>query len=82
VYEDNSRIAEWRPVSTAPFRGDLELAVLDWEGAHALIFPCRRILGGWLYAETMEHIDGNPHIGDRGVKCPEPLFVSVVDRGH
>ena len=60
LYEDNSRIAEWRPVSTAPFDCDLEVAVLDWEGAHALIFPCRRILGGWLDAETKEQIDLEP----------------------
>ena len=48
LYEDNSRIAEWRPVSTAPFDRDLELAVLDWEGSHALIFPCRRIMADGL----------------------------------
>jgi hypothetical protein len=60
LYEDNSRIAEWRPVSTAPFDCDLEVAVLDWEGAHALIFPCRRMLGGWFDAETKEQIDVEP----------------------
>ena len=60
LYEDNSRIAEWRPVSAAPFDCDLEVAVLDWEGAHVLIFPCRRILGGWLDAETKEQIDLEP----------------------
>jgi len=60
LYEDNSRIAEWCHVSTAPFDRDLELAVLDWEGSHALIFPCRRIIGGWLDAETKEQIDVDP----------------------
>ena len=60
LYEDNSSIVEWRPASTAPFDSDLELAVLDWEGSHALIFPCRRIIGGWLDAETKEQIDVEP----------------------
>ena len=36
----------WQSISTAPCDCDLELAVLDDDGAHALIFPCRRILGG------------------------------------
>ena len=60
LYEDYSMNAEWRPASAAPFDRDLELAVLDWEGSHALIFPCRRIIGGWLDAETKEQIDVEP----------------------
>jgi len=60
LYEDNSRIADWRPVSTAPFDRDLELGVLDWEGTHTLVFPCRRIIGGWLDGETKEQIDVDP----------------------
>jgi len=60
LYEDNSMNAEWRPVSTAPFDRDLELAVLDWEGTHMLVFPCRRIVSGWLDAETKEQIDVEP----------------------
>ena len=60
LYGDNSSIAEWRPVLTAPFDRDLELAVLDWEGTHTLVFPCRRIIDGWLDAETKEQIDVEP----------------------
>jgi hypothetical protein len=48
---DNS-IIEWQPVATAPFDRDLELAVINYDGRHALVFPCRRILGGWKNAET------------------------------
>ena len=37
---------DWQPISTAPFDRDLELAVFDTAGqVHALMFPCRRILG-------------------------------------
>jgi hypothetical protein len=39
---------EWQPISTAPFDRDLELAVIEGGEPHALIFPCRRILGGWI----------------------------------
>lgn len=51
---------EYRPVSTAPFDRDLELAVVDEFGVHALVFPCRRILRGWIKAETKERIDVHP----------------------
>lgn len=50
----------WHPISTAPFDRDLQLAVLDPEGAHALVFPCRRILGGWVDAEKRTKIDVRP----------------------
>jgi hypothetical protein len=39
------------------FDRDLELAVVDPEGPHALVFPCRRILGGWTNAITKKRID-------------------------
>jgi hypothetical protein len=71
LYEGNSRIAEWCPVSTAPFDRDLELAVLDWEGSHALVFPCRRVIGEWLDAETKEQID---------VERTLAIMASVVNR--
>jgi hypothetical protein len=46
----------WEPISTAPFDCELELAVMGDDGPHALAFPCRRILGGWINAETKERI--------------------------
>jgi len=48
---------EWRPIATAPFDGDLELAVIDFDGTHALVFPCRRMLHGWISAETKKRLD-------------------------
>jgi hypothetical protein len=50
----------WQSISTAPFDRDLELAVLDDDGAHALIFPCRRILGGWVNSQTHSRIEVRP----------------------
>jgi hypothetical protein len=51
---------EWKLISTAPFDRDLELAVIDRDGPHALVFPCRRILGGWLKVETDQRVDVHP----------------------
>jgi hypothetical protein len=51
---------DWQPVSTAPFDRDLELGVLDRNGPHALVFPCRRILGGWVNAETKRRVELDP----------------------
>ncbi len=50
----------WEPISTAPLDRDLELAVMDRDGAHALIFPCRRSLGGWINTQTGKAIDVRP----------------------
>jgi hypothetical protein len=50
----------WHAISRAPFHRDLELAVLDTDGPHALVFPCRRILHGWVKAETRKTIDVRP----------------------
>jgi hypothetical protein len=38
-------------ISTAPFGRDLELALIDANGVHAISLPCRRVLGGWIKAE-------------------------------
>jgi hypothetical protein len=50
----------WQQVSTAPFDRDLELAVIDDDGPHALVYPCRRILNGWMKVETKERLDVRP----------------------
>lgn len=50
----------WRPISSAPFDKDLELAVINADGEHALVFPCRRIPDGWAKKETGELIDVHP----------------------
>ena len=51
----------WQPIATAPFDRDLELAFIDYSGTHALVFPCRRVLNGWLNAETKKRIDVMPN---------------------
>ncbi len=48
---------DWCPIASAPFDRDLELAVIDRHGPHVLVFPCRRILGSWINAETKKQID-------------------------
>lgn len=50
----------WQPIFTAPYDRDLELAVINREGTHALVFPCRRIPSGWARANTSEKIEVSP----------------------
>jgi len=54
--------SEWRPVwqEAPPYWADLELAVIEDEGPHALVFPCRRITGGFMKLETKAPIDVRP----------------------
>lgn len=49
----------WQSKATAPFDRDLELAVIDRSGVHALVFPCRRVLHGWVKSQTgwIVHVD-------------------------
>lgn len=47
----------WKPVAEAPFGQDLQLAVINIDGAHSLAFPCRRKLHGWARSETNEEVD-------------------------
>jgi hypothetical protein len=51
---------EWKLISTAPFDRELELAVIDQEGPHALAFACRRAGGGWIDAKTRRIIEVDP----------------------
>ena len=50
----------WQSTSNAPFGRDLELAVLDKDGPHALVFACRRTVDGWMNTETKERLDVRP----------------------
>ena len=51
---------ERQPIKTAPFDRELELAVTGPNGVHALAFPCRRVLGGWMKSETRARIEVRP----------------------
>lgn len=50
----------WQSVVRAPFEQDIELAVIDEEGVHALVFPCQRIPHAWVNAMTGEILDVHP----------------------
>ena len=40
---------------------DLRLAVINGEGdVHALLFPARRVLGGWIKSETKRWLQVDP----------------------
>lgn len=56
----NHQDRDWQAACCAPFDCDLELAVIDANGAHALVFPCRRILSGWSKAQTKQRIEVYP----------------------
>jgi len=53
-------VMQWQHIATAPFDKDLELAVLDKDGVHALAFACRRTAGGWINAKTKQRIEVSP----------------------
>jgi hypothetical protein len=54
------RRGEWRSLVEAPFDRDLEIAVIKGVTPHTVAFPCRRILGGWMDAETKERLKVQP----------------------
>jgi len=50
----------WETISTAPFGPDLELAVIEGDRVHSLVFACRRAPDGWVKVQTLEHIVLHP----------------------
>ncbi|MGZ5025061.1 MAG: hypothetical protein ACXWBS_09370 [Chthoniobacterales bacterium] len=34
--------------------------MIDEDGPHPLVFPCRRITGGWMNSKTKERLDVRP----------------------
>jgi hypothetical protein len=50
----------WQSIATAPYDQDLELAVIDDEGPHALVFPCRRLKDGWTDSKNGKPVDVRP----------------------
>lgn len=53
-------VAMWQPIATAGFGQDIQLAVIDRDEVHALVFPCQRVADGWINAESKERIRINP----------------------
>jgi len=73
--ELNNIHVDWKPISTAPYTGDLELAVIDRDGPHAVAFPCRRVVGGWIAAETNKWIKAGIWVSR---VSPTPLLMVVA----
>jgi hypothetical protein len=61
TFEDHQAFPmEWQTIITAPFGRDLELAVIDASGPHTLVFPCQRILCGWVNSATKTRVNVHP----------------------
>ena len=52
--------ALWMDISSAPFNCDLQLSVINKDGTHVLVFPCRRVPDGWINSESNQRIDVKP----------------------
>ena len=50
----------WQEIKGAPFDRDLEIAVIEKGEVHAVGFPCRRILHGWINVATKKPVDLSP----------------------
>lgn len=55
-----SNEAVWEKIAIAPYDRDLELAVIEGNHVHALVFACRRIADGWIKVSSRERIAVNP----------------------
>jgi hypothetical protein len=51
---------QWQDIASAPPERDLELSVIDAEGVHALVFPCRLHEHAWLDSRTGRRVDIQP----------------------
>jgi len=52
--------AMWEGIPTAPYNCDHDLAVIERDRVHPLIFPCRRTASGWIKAVTRERVLVSP----------------------
>jgi hypothetical protein len=50
----------WKGIGTAPFDRDLELAVVEGDHVHQLVFAVRRTPTGWIKAKSEERVNVNP----------------------
>ena len=50
----------WERIATAPYDCDLELAVIEGNLVHPLVFACRRVPDGWIKFSTRERVLVNP----------------------
>ena len=56
----DDRQIRWQPVTSAPYDADLELAVINGTGTHAVVFPCRRGVYGWINAASGTSVELHP----------------------
>jgi hypothetical protein len=52
--------AVWEKIAAAPYNRDLELAVIEGDHVHPLVFACRRMADGWIKVSTGERIAISP----------------------
>ncbi len=50
----------WEKIATAPFDRELELAVIESDHVHQLVFACHRTPAGWVKAQTKERVLVSP----------------------
>lgn len=50
----------WKTIGDAPLDRDVEVAVIDRDGEHPLVFACRRVADGWIAASTHRRLDIRP----------------------
>jgi hypothetical protein len=58
---------EWNLIDTAPFDRDLELALIDSEGAHSLSFPVVVLKAGGLRPKLRNAFTYARHTGGAGL---------------
>jgi hypothetical protein len=50
----------WEKIATAPYDRDLEVAVVEGDRLHPLVFACRRLPNGWVKVSTRERVVISP----------------------
>jgi hypothetical protein len=53
----------WLPVTSMkdiPTDRDVRLAVMDGDGTHELVFPCRRLGNSWIDVKTQRSFEVHP----------------------
>ncbi len=51
---------EWLPIALAPMGRDLEISVIDREGVHSVVFPCRKSALGWVNSASGGLVEVHP----------------------
>jgi hypothetical protein len=50
----------WQAIAIAPVDRDVEVAVIDRDGEHPIVVPCRRTADGWIDALSRRRLDIRP----------------------